>query len=235
MKKKHNEKPVVVSFGAVGPACFSRGLDGPGRTDYLKDVDPSKFYTDVTDYQHFFDPWGSSLGPDVGTTCHLGKPNDDLKLLKTSRAYKYCSEIQGYSGSTILVSQAAIPKISNLEVKAHFASCKFFTHTQQALMEYLKDDDDLKNDGTTAGGCVKYDPDKMVCPSQSSKIAVLGASILALIVLLGFCFGFVVPALILCRCMRCGCYKEKNCCRNKYDVAGNTNDKQVEMQNVADP
>ena len=156
LEKKYQETPPVVSFAAVGPACFSRNLDGRGRTDMLDDVDPTKFYDDVTDYQHFFDPWGSSLGPDVGTTCHFGKPNNDVEELKKTRAYKYCQKIQGTKGPILFEALATGVQ----PLKNDFATCRFFTHTQISIINYLGNDNDLLLDGTTAGGCTKYDPGK---------------------------------------------------------------------------
>ena len=96
-EQQYNEKWPSVTSGAVGAACFPRDLRGFGRADLLGDVDPTKFYEDVTDYEHYLDPWGASLGQDIGTTCKYGK----IGLLQ-SRAYKYCSKIWGYPASFIV-------------------------------------------------------------------------------------------------------------------------------------
>merc|ERR1711920_1052856 len=104
LENKYNETPPVMTFAAVGAACFPRDLDGPGRTDLLEDVDPFKFYTDVTDFEHYLDPWGGALGPDIGTTCKFGKPKNSVDEMKKTPAYKYCKKIQGYHGSKLITA-----------------------------------------------------------------------------------------------------------------------------------
>ena len=194
LQKKYEEKPPVVTFAATGPACFSRNLDGPGRTELLNDVDPTLFYKDVTDYEHFFDPWGTGIGPDVGTSCSFGRPKmpgfgvgdvtkNELREMKKTRAYKYCSKIVGISAPRLMEALA----LNKQPLKNEFAACRFFTHTQISIMTYLSNDDDLLEDGTTNGGCVKYNPDSMVCPTQSMFIAGLGIGIFVLVMVLVMC------------------------------------------------
>ena len=53
MEKEFSEKPVVITFAAVGAACFPRDLDGPGRTNLLQDVDPTRLYTVSFESNHY--------------------------------------------------------------------------------------------------------------------------------------------------------------------------------------
>ena len=48
------------------------------------------FCLQVTDYSHVLDPWGHSLGLEVGRQCLYGATN-----IKMTIHYKYCSKIWG--------------------------------------------------------------------------------------------------------------------------------------------
>jgi hypothetical protein len=205
LQKRHNEKPPVVTFGAVGPACFPRKLDGPGRTDLLDDLDPTMFYEDVTDYQHFLDPWGSALGQDVGTSCNVGKANNSVEVFKKTNAYKYCKEVIGYTGPKLIVGIYVNKK---QPLKDYFSMCKFLTHTQVAIMMSLGDDM-LNEDGTTAF-CKKYEPDKLVCPAQSEFIAGMLVATFILIMVLVFLIVLLICCL-LSRFMKCLCFSSSRC------------------------
>ena len=205
LQKKHNMRPPVVTFGAVGPACFSRKLDGPGRTNMLDDVDPTVFYEDMTDYQHFLDPWGSALGQDVGTSCHLGKSNNSVELFKKTNAYKYCKEIIGYSGAKLIVGIYVDKKEP---MKDYFSMCKFLTHTQVAIMMSLGDDI-LNEDGTTAF-CSKYEPNNLTCPTQSEFIAGLLVGTFVLVMLL-VCLVIVCISCLLSKKLKCLCFSSSRC------------------------
>jgi hypothetical protein len=171
LQKKYEEKPVQL---------FS-------RTELLDDVDPTLFYKYLTVYEHFLDPWGTGIGPDVdvdvGTSCSFEKPKmsgfsvgdilkNELREMKKARAYKYCSKIVGISAPRLMEALA----LGKQSLKNEFAACRSFT--------YLSNDDDLLEDGTTNGGCVKYNPDSMVCPTQSMFIAGLGIGIFVLVMVL---------------------------------------------------
>jgi len=203
LQKKYEETPPVVTFAAVGAACFPRHLDGKGRTNLEDDVDSSKFYEDVTDFQHFFDPWGSSLGPDIGTSCSLGKPNDSVQEMEKTTAYKYCKVIMGYSAPRIFYALA----LKKQPLYDQFAACRFFTHGQVSIMSALADDTVLKEDGSTAF-CIKYDPDTMVCPKQSQFIA--GMLALTFFIIIAAVFLFIMLIICLfCKFLKCMCFKKE--------------------------
>ena len=207
---KHQEKWPVVTFGAVGAACFPRNLDGKGRTDLLDDVDPYHHYENMTDYQNVFDPWGAALGKDIGDSCQIGT----IDVEKT-RAYKYCKEISGYTGPKLVAGGMAL---GEQPLGDQFARCRYFAHALQGIMAVLQDDEELLADGSTAGGCVTFEDwgeEDERCPVQSSGLA---AAIIALIVILASLFMFIVCGTI-CRCGKCCCYKEKDCCRKPYKSA----------------
>ncbi len=201
-EKKHGETWPVVTFAAVGPACFPRNLDQTGRTNLLDDVDPTKFYADVTDYANFADPWGTGLGQDVGTFCMLGTVN-----ITRTRPYKYCSKIAGYSGPHLMASMIK----GDEPIKTDFAMCRYFAHGLPGIITALQDDNELRADGTTAGGCEDYAGwalgEEGKCPKQDLGLA---AAIIAVIVLGSVFVAIVVPA-VACRCLRCCCFKERGC------------------------
>ena len=119
MEKKFSEKPVVITFGAVGAACFPRDLDGPGRTDLLDDVDPTKPYSDVYDYSHILDPWGTAFGSDIGEACYFG-----THKIKSTAAYRWCEKIYGYSGSTLVYAEGLAATPWSLQLKDDFFGCR---------------------------------------------------------------------------------------------------------------
>ncbi len=51
----------------------------------------------ITDYAHVLDPWGHSLGLEVGRQCLYGKKN-----IKNTLQYKYCSKIWGTPASVLI-------------------------------------------------------------------------------------------------------------------------------------
>ena len=77
----------TVTFAAVGMQCAAQNLFGTDA-NYLADVDPSASHTNIVDYAHPLDVWGSHLGPDAGKTCYYGTTD-----LVNTNEYKYCSKI----------------------------------------------------------------------------------------------------------------------------------------------
>ena len=210
-EKVHLEKWPTITFGGVGAACFPRDLRGPGRTNLLNDVDPTKFYEDVIDYEHYLDPWGASLGQDIGTTCKYGK----IGLLQ-SRAYKYCSAIWGYPAA-VLVAETEIGKTLILEgkVQDNFRLCRHFAHGLTSIVRNLMSDDELNEDGTTSGGCTNYEG----WPLGDTRCPVTDDSVFywILAVAISVPVGFILILCLICRCCRCCCFKKKGCCCRPYE------------------
>ncbi len=59
----------------------------------------------ITDYSHILDPWGNSLGLDVGKQCLYGK-----KDIKASKHYKYCSKIWGIPAPNLIYANRYVPE-----------------------------------------------------------------------------------------------------------------------------
>ena len=210
VQKKYGVAPPVVTFAAVGAQCFPRELydGGSGRTNFLDDVDPTKAYENVTDYAHALDPYGSNLGPDIGTTCYVG--NSDIA---TSAARKYCGRVYGYSGPRIYYD-SNFPGANALDnsgsVKDDFRICKYFTHSLMAVQAELYNTNKLFGNGTTDGLCRINAPIPSdgsaadVCPdvtwSLEEKAAIAGILVLILL-----CVGFFLTCVfkVCCKFMPC--------------------------------
>ena len=209
-QKYYNETWPTITFGGVGAACFPRDLRGFGRSNLLNDMNPTIFYEDVTDYEHYLDPWGASLGQDIGTTCKYGK----IGLLQ-SRAYKYCSAIWGYPAA-VLVAETEIGQTFILEGKVQddFRLCRHFAHGLTSIVRNLMSNDELYEDGTTSGGCTNYEGWPLGdtrCPVTDDSVYyfILAAS-------LGGVAGFILILCLICRCFRCCCFKKRGCCCRPY-------------------
>lgn len=167
-EKKYNETWPVITFGSTGAACFPRDLLGFGRTNYLDDMDPTKYYENVTNYNNFFDPYGAVLGQNIGDTCFLGKYDIDNDL-DSSVQYKYCKEVAGYS----MVRMIADENLGFEPLRTEFQLCRFLSHHHYFMMKELSRDVELNSDGTTYGGCFQYEGaalDSGQCPVESDGL-----------------------------------------------------------------
>lgn len=59
-EKKYDKTWLVTTFNSVGVACFPYNLSVWSTTNYLNDVDQTKYYENVTDYQLTFDFYGGN-------------------------------------------------------------------------------------------------------------------------------------------------------------------------------
>jgi len=167
-EKKYQETWPVVSFAAIGAACFPRKLYGIGSTDYLDDVDPTIYYENVTNYQVLLDPYGGGLGPDIGDTCYLGK-YDIENNLEQSTQYKYCKEMYGYSFARTLFDE----NLGFEPLRTKSLLCRFMTHPMYEYMTELAKIEELNDDGTTYGGCSQYAGASLgsnQCPSVNENV-----------------------------------------------------------------
>lgn len=212
LEKKYSFKPPVVTFAAVGTQCFPRKLydGGSGRTNFLDDVDPTKAYGNVTDYTHPLDPYGSNLGPDIGTTCYLGSSD-----IQTSAAKKYCGRVYGNSAPAIYYDANVVGG----PLKSDFRICKYYTHSLMAIQGELNNSTKLFADGTTDGGCIANalipndGSPADTCPQAeftNEEMAALAGIIVLILLFVGFvctcCFKLVIPK--CCPCLLCCCCKD---------------------------
>lgn len=205
IKKKHSEDHRVVTFAAVGASCFPRLLYS--GANLLADVDPTLQYPLFTDYANPLDPWGSHLGPDVGRTCFYGTTS-----VLTTRAYKYCSKVFGYSGPNLIYADTeatdAVKSTKFKEVQRNFKQCRYYTHLAESVLFFLSKTGALKADGTTDGGCVANAPIPTAdpqgkCPTgeipNDEKWAGIGVAIFIVII----CCVLLVIAIHIVVCFVC--------------------------------
>jgi len=151
-EKIYGETWPVVTFASTGAACFPRKLFGIGRTDYLDDVDPTKYYVNVTNYNMFLDPLGGGLGESIGDDCYLGKYDIENNLQMSSQ-YRYCSRIYGYSFLRITADE----ELGFDPLRIDSKLCRFVAHQMYFIMKELERDEELNEDGSTLGGCFPYE------------------------------------------------------------------------------
>ncbi|CAL6402730.1 unnamed protein product [Bathycoccus prasinos] len=233
VEEKYGKKPPVITIASGGgPRCYSRHLFEDGRTNYLKYVDPTRYYENVYDYAHFLDPW-AALGYNIGETCLFGNADGDVTQ---SRAYKYCSKFVGYPASVVVGKWASSP-LQDDSWADNFDACRYFSHYLQGITQQLSSDLELKADGTTGNGCTSYEgwplSDKR-CPVEDDALRRL---ILAAIIGISFaCLLFVIlVVLCICRRYRCGVYQRKGCCCQPYDDVAGITAPQWKSVKVSDP
>ena len=167
-EKKYNETWPVITFGSAGAACFPRDLLGFGRTNYLDDVDPTKYYENVTNYNNLFDPYGGVLGENIVDTCFLGKYDIDNDI-QSSFQYKYCKEVAGYS----IVRMIGDENLGIEPLRTEFGLCRYLSHGNYWMMKELARDEELNSDGTTYGECFQYEGAELEsgqCPVESDGL-----------------------------------------------------------------
>mmetsp|Transcript_28448 Transcript_28448/g.69224 ORF Transcript_28448/g.69224 Transcript_28448/m.69224 type:complete len:321 (+) Transcript_28448:452-1414(+) len=112
---KYDVKVPTVSFAATGSACMARHLFH-SKANFLQDVDPAVAHDHITEYVHPLDPWGNSmLGQDNGgQACYYGTSY----LSRPHPTFKYCSEIYGWSGPTLIANEnSPLPRGIDLKKK----------------------------------------------------------------------------------------------------------------------
>ena len=140
--------------------------------------------------------------------CRLG-----TKDVKTRRITKYCKKIAGYSGG-YLVGGAQVS--GKQPLSDDFLNCRYFGHSLQNIILDLADDDVLLADGSTVGGCVKYEgwaDDK--CPKQDMA---LGAAVAAAVVLIPIIIVVAVVCLI-CAVVGCVVKRKRDASKSQHEVA----------------
>jgi len=168
-EKKYGETWPVVTFAAVGAACFPRDLSGWDMTDYLDDVDPTKYYENVTDYQLFFDFYGAAVGQDIGKSCNLGGYDLQSGNLMNSRQYRYCKDSFGWSSARLIGDEQLMLE----PVRTRSKLCRYVTHGIVWIMEELAKDEELNDDGSTYAGCDSYKGEALdggMCPAEDTGI-----------------------------------------------------------------
>ena len=178
-EKKYDEKWPVITFAAIGAACYPRGLTGIFMKDLLADVDPTRYYEDVTDYQNVLDIYGASYGQDIGRSCNIGG-YDIATDKENSKQYKYCKEVYGYSARRL-----AFDEYIGIEpLKTKSSLCRWMGHQLVEIMRELANDNELKEDGDTYLGCTQYegaaiDSDK--CPTVPNHLLNTGLTLVAIV------------------------------------------------------
>jgi hypothetical protein len=171
LEKEDGEKYRTYALAPVGVQCFSRSLSYlPGSSygmDYLDDVNPYIFHDQITSYKHPLDIF-ARIDLQPGRVCHYGS-----SLLNTSRTggsdlISYFERIVGFTGPMIL-----IPTFN--KIPPHdFAMTRYWSHSIMWMNLLFSQDEFLKDDGTTDGGCwdedivTEDDPDN-ICPTGESN------------------------------------------------------------------
>lgn len=181
-QKVHNERWPVITMSAIGTYCFVRNLFGPGKDNFLADMDPDDDFENVFDYDHVLDPWGT-LGPDIGESCPLG-----VAGLQQTPAYKYCSRIYGYEASILFVADQLF---SDSDLAKAYAICRYFTHETDAVMKELWKPGALLENGEPSSGPGCKPADARMSPWQCPKPPVVAIPLDYVGDLLSFRFDFL--------------------------------------------
>jgi len=214
-QKKYNEQWQTITFAAVGAACFPRDLHRPGMTNLLDDVDPTKYYENVYDYSHYLDPVASTLGPNIGQTCFVGKQGGE-SIANTTLAHKYCRNVYGHTGSVLFYAL----NFNGEPLKTEFTSCKYITHSHVGLMHALNYNTDLFQNGSVLGGCTPYIPRRTYCPKPSYFMYGMSAGL--------FWTVTIVPGVVLvflCLLGICTCRGERKHLRKVHDERKEANER----------
>lgn len=210
--------PPTITFAATGSACVSRLLFND-NANLLDTIDPFTQHDNLIDYSHPLDPWGNAmLGIDNGgSVCFWGNAMLSQQSL-TDGSYRYCSQIYGYSGPTLIANEAGVlwdfegdgQEATDLE--DNFLRCRYFTHSAETILLALLREDILMENGTTDGGCrqipaiPKDDLDEF-CPTgrlsggEKKLVLEISAGVITCVVL--FLLGLCCCCRRCCRCLEC--------------------------------
>jgi hypothetical protein len=217
LEKEDGKKYKTYSLSPLGVQCFSRQLAFlPGSSsgsNYLDDVNPYIFHDQITSYLHPYDVYAlTDYQP--GKVCKFGST-----LLSTDRQggsdlVGWFKKIVGYSGAVLYVD------MFQTKPSYYFGITRYWTHSISWMAVLFGEDEFLKEDGTTDGGCVdavivpKDDPDGM-CPTGADDDACnalyFGLGLGLFVVLI------VIPLILLMYFCHCCCFKKHEDGRTRYE------------------
>jgi len=156
----------TVSFGAPGVQCAVRYAM---NMDISADVDVTVIHSQITQYVHVLDPFGS-IDFTAGKVCKFGSSEvvaeNDVNG-GDSAAKMFCSQIIGHAGVKY------VNGLQKSEVANAYAQCLYYVNSIDAISYWLANDTILQVNGDTDGGCVDAtlvpaDPAGL-CPACSSN------------------------------------------------------------------